>query len=102
MFYLSPASARLKQLEAIEFGPRELLTGYTIRRHFEANNQRPNCCSAVGASMKGTFARSTEGENMSAQDADAIPSGTSGLPDLHEEAGLHSPAIGQRFWPDGS
>ena len=37
---------------------------------------------------------------MSAQDADAIPSGTSGLQDLHEEAGLHSPAIGQRFWPE--
>ena len=63
-FDLSPASARLKQPMAIEFGPRELLTGYTIRRHFEANKQRPHCCSAMGASMKGAFARSTEGANM--------------------------------------
>ena len=37
---------------------------------------------------------------MTAQDADAIPSGTRGLQVLHEETGLHSPGIGQRFWPE--
>ena len=54
----------------------------------------------MGGSMKGPFARNTEGANMAAQDADAIPSGTSGLQDLHKEAGLHSPATGQGFWPE--
>src|SRR5258708_33025261 len=46
-FPLSPASARSKQPMAIEFGPRETSTGYTIRRHFEANKHRPSCCSAI-------------------------------------------------------
>jgi len=73
---------------AIEVGPRELLTGYTIRRHFEANKQRPNCCSAMGTSMKGAFARNTKGANMPAQDADAIPSGTSGLHEMPKGSDL--------------
>src|SRR5271170_7968643 len=37
---------------------------------------------------------------MSAQDAGAIPSGKSGRQDPHKEAGLQSPPIGQRFWPE--
>ena len=47
----------------------------------------------MGASLKGAFVRSTERASQSAQTADAIPSGASGLQDLHEEAGLHGPAI---------
>ena len=37
---------------------------------------------------------------MSAQDAGAIPSRTSDLEDSQKEAGLLSPATGQRFWPE--